>query len=52
MKLEYVMEICMFDVRWLKSFNVHYGDAEEENIASLLHDAQNTCFENEGKVPK
>ena len=47
-----IMDIGMFDVRWLKIFNSNYG--EEQNgkpteLAKLLYSAQAQCFASEGK---
>ena len=46
------MDVGMFDVRWLKSFNSHFGqrfDGEYSRIAKMLMIAQNQCFEDDGK---
>ena len=47
-----IMDVGMFDVRWLKSFNSHFGqrfDGEYSRIAKMLMIAQNQCFEDDGK---
>ena len=40
----------MFDVRWLKIYNSHYGCEEdsEGEVADLLHTGQSECFQSEG----
>ena len=48
-----IMDVGMFDVRWLKSYNTHYEqviDGEYSRIAKMLMIAQNQCFEDDGKV--
>ena len=50
--LEDVMDISMFDVRWLKLFNSKYGehiDGKTTDISNLLYEAQEECFQSEGK---
>jgi len=39
---EKIMDICMFDVRWLKIYNVHYGcdDDEMDGLGAMLYQAQ------------
>ena len=47
-----IMDVGMFDVRWLKSYNSHYGqriDGDYSRIAKMLMIAQNQCFLNDGK---
>ena len=47
-----IMDVGMFDVRWLKSFNTPFGqrfDGEYSRIAKMLMIAQNQCFEDDGK---
>ena len=52
-----VMELGMFDDRWLKIYNSHY-DCEEDSegeVADLLYAGQSECFQSEGlctRVPE
>ena len=47
---EKIMDICMFDVRWLKIYNAHYGcdDDEMDGLGAMLYQAQKECFLTEG----
>ena len=44
------MDICMFDVRWLKIYNAHYGcdNDEMDGLGAMLYQAQKECFLTEG----
>jgi hypothetical protein len=41
-----IMDVGMVDVRYLKTFNAHYGD--EGALGDLLYAAQEECFRYEG----
>lgn len=47
---EEIMDVGMFDIRWLKIFNAKYGhDDDDYELAEILYDAQSECFASEGK---
>ena len=44
---EDIVDVGMVDVRYLKTFNAHYGD--ETKLGEMLYDAQQQCFDYDGE---